>query len=128
MTLETGSWELWAGGDLSLVLDVDPHVAFAYLVREGGGMLCSVWVCNLPGPLPDEDDEEALPVVANAFVLPGATAPASLDALEMIVTPTRWVLSWPGGRSVLSATSTLGWSSAVGADSPFAKPLEELPI
>ncbi|MFW2588550.1 hypothetical protein [Sagittula sp. SSi028] len=124
--MEAGSWELWAQGDLALVLDVDPHVAFAYLLRNGA-MLSSVWLCNLPGPLPDTDDEDALPVVAAAFVLPGQTPPRSLDDLDVSATANRWTIRWPAGRAVLSRDSALGWSSGIRSDAPFAHPLRDLP-
>lgn len=126
MTLDLGSWELWADARHSLVMDVDPHVAFAYLLTAEGAMRASVWLFNLPGPAPEGD--EALPVVSDVFVKPGATAPATLDEIDVSHDGGRWTIRWPGGRALISKKAKLGWNSSISADSPFAQPFAELPI
>lgn len=131
--LDPGGWALWEDDRYEVVLDIDPHVAFAYLNdrnQNGGEMVSSVWLFNLPGPQPDADDLDALPGMPDEFLTPFSKAPRVLEDIDVTVEGLGinrvWSVRWANARAVLKPGVTPGYSSQVTSFTPFAHPLEDL--
>ena len=128
MPLDLGCWQLGSEVGNEVILEIDPHVGFAYLY-SGGAMVSSVWLFNLDGPPPDAADADALPDMPREFLTPGARAPKSLDDIEVTFEISqRWIISWGHTRAVLKPGATPGYSSAVTSFTPFARPIEDLKL
>ena len=125
--LDPGGWVLWEDDQSQVVLDIDPHAAFAYLYQSGD-MVSSVWAFNLEGPEPDPGDMDALPVMPAEFLRPTARAPRLLDDIDVSHAGTRWTLHWRESRAVLMPGAQPGYHSDVTAFTPLARPVEELPL
>ena len=123
--LDPGGWVLWEDDRDEVVLDIDPHVGFAYLNR-GGQMISSVWLFNLDGPQPDPDDMDALPGMPDDFLIPTARPPRVLEDIEVTHEFRRWTIRWGESRAVLMPNATPGYHSDVTSFTPFARPIEEL--
>ncbi|MBP0482474.1 hypothetical protein [Sagittula salina] len=124
---EPGGWVLWEDGQSEVVLDTDPHVGFAYLY-QAGDMVSSVWLFNLPGPQPDPADMDALPGMPAEFLIPTTRAPRVLEDLDVLHDRDRWTIRWGEARAVLKPGATPGYHSDVTSFTPFARPIEDLPL
>jgi hypothetical protein len=115
-------------GDLSVVLEDDGRVAYAYLL-EGGTVVGDVWLYNIldsPGDV-DWENPSLMPFLNPAIYCNSEQAPRLRDGSNLSCDwSPRGVEIWIDGIHVarLEVGAKPGWSRSAIRSGPLAKPLD----
>ena len=132
--IESGSWQLHSWHNQKLIIEVLPHVAFAYIWSREHGIHSHVWLFNCSesgsgnfGSIA-KNEPPTMPTKNIAYEY---EVPNSIDDISFDFDPgkVQWSLFWSGKlRAIISTAEKVGRSVQVNTNNDLANALDQIQL